>query len=772
MKNNIVLADKKIVQLAVDHPHGQLYDYFCSNDQNIKAGQLVYVSFGRRRCVALIYKIATTSNIELKKLKPVLQVCYAWKPLDNVWLKLIAFAANYYQRSIGEVAIPALPLGMRVPSRWDKNKASLQTYTLKDEFDDEIFSSLAAHAVVQKRLINELKYNLLTLTEAKKIHPGAALLIEKWKKLGWIKLNTLSAHQSIQLNSQNQTTKETSSFNVRATSFLTLSSEQQKAINTIIQSTGFNSFLLFGITGSGKTEIYLQAANYHLEKNNQAQIMVLVPEINLIPHVFEQFKQRFAKFGENAVVVLHSGLSESQRTKNWLALHLGQARIVIGTRLTALASFQLLQLIIIDEEHEASYKQQEGLKYSARDLCVWRARQLNIPIVLGSATPSLESWQQAELGHYQKLVLQNRPSTNASLPTVRMIDMNNSVAEQNNQNNESGISKSLLSALEKNLELGEQSLVFLNRRGYAPVLSCLACNWVSGCPRCSAYLVVHKGDQNLRCHHCGWNEKLPKACPQCNNVDLSPLGHGTQRIEAALKKALPMARTLRIDADSARGRDGAQKLFSNVHNGDADIILGTHMIAKGHDFQRVSLVGVVNADAALFSHDFRASERLFSQLIQVAGRAGRSSKSKQAGIVLIQTRYPQHPVFVALAKHDFASYALRLLKERKDAQLPPFIRQALLKAEAKSIEQAMAFLNEAAKLLDQICKKYQLPVKRCSAVPLSMIKVANHFRAQLLLESASRPALQECLSLWRQLRINSYMPGVIRWSIEVDPLEI
>jgi primosomal protein N' (replication factor Y) len=544
----------------------------------------------------------------------------------------------------------------------------------------------------------------------------------------------------------------------------TLTAEQAAAVEAIGQARGFAPFLLHGVTGSGKTEVYLHALDALFAARADAQALVLVPEINLTPQFEAAFRARFAaRLGEASIVTLHSGMADGERARNWLAAHRGHARIVLGTRLAVLASLPRLALIVVDEEHDPAYKQQEGLRYSARDLAVWRAKQLEMPVVLGSATPSLESWWLAEQGRYRRLTLARRAVADAALPAVRMIDLEEE--QRRGRASVDGISGPLAAALRARLERGEQSLVFLNRRGYAPVLSCDACGWLAGCPRCSAYVVLHKPERALRCHHCGWETRVPRACPDCGNVDIAPLGRGTQRVEETLATLVPGARVLRIDADSTRRKGSAQALFSDVHAGEVDILVGTQMIAKGHDFQRVSLVGVLNADAALFSHDFRAGERLFAQLMQVSGRAGRAGLP---GEVLVQTRYARHALYHALARHDYVGFADATLAERRDAQLPPFVYQALLRAEARTIEGALDFLQAAGAALGAIPAAERVTVY--DAVPMTIVKVANVHRAQLLVESASRASLLATLRAWQPaLRA---LKGALRWSLEVDPLDI
>ncbi len=519
---------------------------------------------------------------------------------------------------------------------------------------------------------------------------------------------------------------------------------------------GYSASLLYGVTGSGKTEVYLQSAAQILECDHTAQILVLVPEINLTPQLYEHLQGRFP---EHFVATLHSGMAEGERTLNWLAAHTGTARIILGTRLAVLASMPNLKLIIIDEEHDTSYKQQEGLRYSARDLAIWRAHQLAIPIILGSATPSLETWQHANSGRYAKLVLSQRAITAAVLPSMKLIDLEKEKAQE-------GLTPTLIAAIKKRLHSAEQSLIYLNRRGYAPVVACDACGWMSSCTQCSAFLVLHKRENRLRCHHCSYESAIPRSCPTCGNADIQPLGRGTQRIEEHLHALFPEARIRRIDADSTRLKGSAQDAFDTVHRGEVDILIGTQMVAKGHDFKNLTLVGVVNPDTALFTQDYRAGEKLFAQLMQVSGRAGRAAQKEDGNVaeVLIQTRYPQHPLYRSLKTHDYPKFAKECLQEREQAGLPPFIFQAMLRAEAKELSVAMEFLQRAA----EIFTSENITIH--SPIPMSLMRMANAERAQLLIESYSRPALQGFLKIWLA-ELGGYKTKA-KWNIEVDPVDI
>lgn len=644
-----------------------------------RVGQLVLVPFGRREVTGLIVEVLDSTELEGDKIRDVIAVRHQLAPLSGTWIGLCRFAADYYQRPLGEVALPGLP----------KNLRAEKTLAL-----DKALKKLARQA-------------------------GGPVA---WEVAGAAGLNA----------------------------------EQAQAVDAIAGASGYAPMLLYGVTGSGKTEVYLQAIARCLLREPEAQVLILVPEINLTPQLEENVRGRFPGL---AVATLHSGLAEGERMVNWLAAHLGRARIVLGTRLAVLASLPHLRLIVIDEEHDPSYKQQEGLRYSARDLAVWRAHQLGIPIVLGSATPSLESWQHAQSGRYKKLVMRQRAVRDAVLPGVRMIDLERDKPVE-------GLSSLLIAAVRKRLDRGEQSLLFLNRRGYAPVVACDACGWISNCTRCSAYLVLHKLDRRLRCHHCGLEQIIPRGCPTCGNVDIQPLGRGTQRVEEGLQRHFPEARVLRIDADSTRRKGSAEAAFDAVHRGEIDILIGTQMVAKGHDFRNLTLVGILNPDTALFSQDYRASERLFAQLMQVAGRAGRAGQKEGGNVseVLIQSRYVHHPLYAAVARHDFDGFARGLLAEREQAGLPPFLYQAILRAEARTLQEALDFLAEAAGAMEHGGITINDPI------PMTVTRVANMDRAQLLVESASRPALQVFLKQWiADLRARK---SRIKWTLEVDPTDI
>ena len=750
------------VRVALDHPLPTLFDYRCDAAEPPRPGTLVSVPFGRRQVVGLVCEVTTHSDIPADRLRALDSQCDACPPLSAEWLALAAFAADYYQRGLGEVALPALPQALRDPSRWARLLAPQALYRLLPAGRAALPDALPARATALRKLAQALidaEAGALPVADARAIHPKAAATLDAWQAEGWVEREvTEAAALALLVPPPGSAARQ-----VAPPALPTLTGEQAAAVEAVRDASGFAPFLLHGVTGSGKTEVYLRALAAILTARPDAQALVLVPEINLTPQFEAAFRARFAALEGSSIVTLHSALAEGERARNWFAAHSGRARIVLGTRLAVLASLPRLAIIVVDEEHDPAYKQQEGLRYSARDLAIWRAKQLDLPVVLGSATPSLESWWQADQGRYTRLTLSRRAVAEAVLPTVRLIDLEEE--RRRGRASVEGLSGPLVAALKTRLERGEQSLVFLNRRGYAPQLACDACGWVAGCPRCSAYVVLHKPERALRCHHCGWEARIPRSCPDCGNVDIAPLGRGTQRVEETLASAVPGARVLRIDADSTRRKGSAQALFSDVHAGEVDILVGTQMIAKGHDFQRVSLVGVLNADTALFSHDFRASERLFAQLMQVSGRAGRAGLP---GEVLVQTRYPRHALYHALGRHDYVGFASSTLAERRDAHLPPFVYQALLRAEGRTLEAALVFLQHAAAALAQMPSAERVAVY--DAVPLTIVKVMHVHRAQLLIESASRGALQATLRAWQP--VLRTLKGVLRWNLEVDPLDI
>ena len=690
------------------------------SETDLPPGTLVRVPLGQRELLGVVWEAAppqgADATLDPAKLRPIAAALDALPPLNAHWRALIGFAASYYQRAAGEVALAALPPQLR-------DMSSVQ-------------------------------------------------LARKLKKL---------AKAAGATPQDTAVPPDTSHDATSAMHSIVLSKEQTGAISQFHQNPG--PFLLFGATGSGKTEVFMQCTAELLANSPDAQALVMVPEINLTPQLEERFKSRFcALYGEDAVVSMHSGMTPAQRLNSWLAAHSGAARIVLGTRMAVFASMPKLKLIIVDEEHDPSYKSHEGARYSARDLAIYRGRLEGAKVVLGSATPSLESWYHSrpslEGGRYQRLDMPSRIGS-GQLPLVRRVDMNH-------QPKSCIIAPPLLAAIAERVARGEQSMVFLNRRGYAPVLQCTDCEWKSECPNCSAYRVFHKIDRTLRCHHCGFSERVPRACPACGNPDIAPLGRGTERLEEHLAELLASVqrpdgqpvRIVRIDADTTKLKGALESQLAQVHAGEVDVLVGTQMIAKGHDFRCITLVAAVNPDNALFSSDFRAPERLFSLLMQAAGRAGRDATVAGSSEMWLQTFHPTHPLFEALKKHDYPAFAASQLKERQQAAMPPFSFQALVRAEARTQEAAQGFLNLASQAAAQQGDTAALlgHLTLYPAVPMTIARIANVERAQMLVESPSRAVLQRFLTAWQSvLHSTRALPeckGVMRWAIDVDPLNI
>jgi primosomal protein N' (replication factor Y) (superfamily II helicase) len=667
------------------------------------AGQLLRVPLGRREVLGIVWPRPGQpgDGAADDALRPA-GAPFELPPLPPAWLALVEFAAGYYQRGLGELALSVLPPELR-------------------KLDGP------AVAKRQARLLKRLA------REAEAADGGDGAVIER----------------------------------------PALNDEQQHALAALAELRSQarpTPMLLHGVTGSGKTEVYLRAAEAALAEGRQA--LVLVPEINLTP----QLEARFAaRFPQRRLVAMHSGLTPAQRLSHWLMALLGQADIVLGTRLAVFAPLPRLGLIVVDEEHDPSYKQQEGARYSARDLAVYRAHLESVPVILGSATPSLETWRHATQGRYRNVPLAQRIGGGA-LPRVRLFDMG--VLPKPMETAAGGapppvvLAPMVLASLRERHERGEQSLVFLNRRGYSPVLHCADCGWKSGCPHCSAWRVFHKGERTLRCHHCGFTERVPRACPECGNLDIAPLGRGTEKLEEQLAEALPGARIARLDADTARGKGQLESRLAEVHAGEVDVLVGTQMVTKGHDFRRITLVVAVSPDSALFASDFRAPERLFALLMQAAGRAGRDAEAAARSEMWVQTWHPQHPLYAALKKHDFAAFAESQLDERRSAGLPPFSHLALLRAEAREAAVATAFLHAAAAKTEGLAPVGEVTVY--PPIPSTMSRIAGVERVQMLLESSSRMRLQRLLSDWlpRLHALRSAHKGLARWAVDVDPLAI
>ena len=722
-----------IVRVALPVPLPQVFDYTAEDAGAEDVGRCVKVPFGRGERTGLIVGLGDEAAVEAARLKAVLHIQRGVPPLPADWLELVGFVARYYHAPLGEVVALALPPGLR------------RADGVSDEDEDPLLGITAEgrEALAPGRRASRALTLLQALAEGAgpwrrsviRARDGGEAVGELLRR-GWLEIvaDPGARHEA---------------------GAQPLATPEQAAAVEVIVGAGmrFRPWLLHGVTGSGKTEVYLRLAAHALAQGRQ--VLLLVPEIALTPQLEQRVAQRFAAAN---VVSLHSALADGARSRGFVQALSGRADIVLGTRLAVFAPLPRLGLILVDEEHDASYKQQEGVRYSARDVAVWRARQRDVPVVLGSATPSLETWHHAKSERYALQTLSRR-AVAATLPAVRCIDTRRIKLDE-------GLSPALHAAIAQRLERGEQSLVFLNRRGYAPVLSCPSCGWVSRCPHCSANLVVHLADRRLRCHHCGCDGPIPHACPSCGNQDIQPFGRGTQRIEARLAELFPQARVLRVDRDAARTRSQWEKLLDTIAAGDADLLVGTQMMAKGHDFPRLTLVGVVGADASLHAADFRAPERLFQQLMQVGGRAGRG---ELPGEVLIQTEYPMHPLYLHLARHDFDAFARMALQERRAAGFPPFTHQAMLRADAPALEDAVEFLRHARRLAEERAPE---GLRLYDPVPMRMTRLARRERAQLLVESDQRAPLQAFLADWVAVLYRQRTARELRWQLDVDPLEV
>jgi len=723
-----------IVRVALPVPLPQVFDYLASDASVEDVGRCVKVPFGRGERNGLIIALASEAEVDLGRLKSVHHIQRDVPPLPPDWLALVGFVSRYYHAPLGEVVALALPPGLRRADgvSGDDEDPLLAVGVAGVEALQAVRRPGKALALLQALMRDTPPWRRSTV----RARDGGEAVGDLLRR-GWL------------------VEAATDGLRREATGALPeLTAEQDSTVKAIVDAgAGFRAWLLHGVTGSGKTEVYLRLAARMLAENKQ--VLMLVPEIALTPQLERRVAQRFAAAN---VVSLHSGLADGARSRGFVQALSGHADIVLGTRLAVFAPLPRLGLILVDEEHDASYKQQEGVRYSARDLAVWRARQRDVPVVLGSATPSLETWYHARNERYALQVL-NQRAVAATMPTVRCIDVRRLKLDE-------GLSPTLQAAIAQRLERGEQSLVFLNRRGYAPVLSCPSCGWVSRCPHCSANLVVHLADRRLRCHHCGCDGGIPSACPGCGDQDIQPFGRGTQRVEARLAELFPQARVLRVDRDVARTRKQWESLLATIADGGADILVGTQMMAKGHDFPNLTLVGVIGADASLHAADFRAPERLFQQLMQVGGRAGRGTL---AGEVLIQTEYPAHPLYLHLARHDFDAFARMELQTRRSAGFPPFSHQAMLRADAPVLDDAVTFLRHARRLAEERAPE---GLRIYDPVPMRMTRLARRERAQLLIEADQRSVLQGFLADWVALLYRQRTARELRWQLDVDPLEV
>jgi primosomal protein N' (replication factor Y) len=719
-----------VVAVAVPAPIYRLFDYRLPQEVEgpFLPGMRVRVPFGRRHLIGVIAELPRVLQADGRAYKAI-ELVIDLEPVfpADVWA-LCRWAADYYQYPLGEVLAAALPGPLR---RGDSTEIRRENALHISAAGRLALDALPARAHAQRAVLKQLATAVCTRAQLLQILPRCAAVLRKAMDMAWVVEVPVEEAVAGPGHVPNPTP------------------EQAAAISALRQAAmGFSASLLEGVTGSGKTEVYLCQAADALARGEQ--VLVLVPEIGLTPQLLARFSDRFGA----GVTSFHSGMSENERADTWLRARAGQARIVIGTRSAVFVPFARLGLLVVDEEHDASFKQQDGFRYSARDLAILRAQRLKIPVLLGSATPSLETLHNARSGRYRHLRLNSRVRQ-AALPRVQVLDVRTRALDH-------GLSPPLLDAVARHLDAGGQVLLFINRRGFAPVLLCHDCGWSAPCLRCDAHMTLHRGRGRLICHHCGAQQQAPAACPSCTSKSLVPVGQGTERVEEALRIRFPQHRVERFDADRLRRAGELQRLLADIRSGAIHILVGTQILAKGHDFAGLSLVGIVSADQALYGTDFRAIERMGQMVTQVAGRAGRGALQ---GEVILQTHEPQHPLLRMLVDGGYSALCDSLLEERRMAGLPPFSHLALLRAEATQADAPLRFLNEARAMMAADGEGVQIS----DAVPASMEKRAGNTRAQLLLQSSSRALLQRRLSAWVGQFDNLPSARQVRWSLDVDP---
>ena len=734
------MTDPNILKVAVSVPLSRLFDYLPPEGvASAPPGSRVMVPFGRRKQLGVVVSVAQNSDLPVEKIRRCDAVLDHTPLLSPEDLRLISFTSDYYHHPIGEVMAAALPAILRAGKPLFP---VLQMVAISDAGTSADVGTLARRAPRQAELLELLAdvggngVDVDALTE----------LLPAWRRAARPLLE-----KGLITRFESAAEADPPECGTAAVAGPKLNDDQQQALATLQQSTGFAAFLLDGVTGSGKTEVYLQLIRDVLAADKQ--VLILVPEIGLTPQLVGRLQQRLGV----EPAVLHSGLSDPARLRAWRNAQQGHAKLVVGTRSAVFTPVPDLGLIVVDEEHDHSLKQQEGLRYSARDLAIIRARNRDVRVILGSATPTLESLQHCRTGNYTHIVLPNRAGE-AKPPSIRVIDLGRD--EMND-----GLSNSLTVAIERHLQAAGQVLLFLNRRGFAPTLICASCGHVAGCERCDSRMTVHARDRSLRCHHCGSSSSLPDACSECG-AEVRPLGEGTERLEDALLRRFPEHRVRRIDSDSTQRRGAIEAALAAAEQGDADILVGTQMLSKGHHFPKLTLVGVINADQGLFGSDFRSAERLAQSIVQVAGRAGRETRQ---GEVLVQTAFPDNPFWQCLIDGGYPRVANESLAEREQSRWPPFTRLALLRSAAHRQADAMAFLQRAADLVAAESTDY---LRVLGPVNAPMARKAGRYRAQLLIQSSDRKTLHSVLSTLRPALESEPAARKVRWSIDVDPIEL
>lgn len=733
-------------QIALNVPLDKLLTYRAESLP--PPGTRVAVPFRGKTVAGIVWGACEIPEISPAKILPLEHVFAGETLLPAAWRELIDFTARYYHYPIGQTAFTALPAGLREAKPCPLPPP--ETYFTLTEAG-RAQPAPPPHHRRKAALWQALLAGTVSRSAVRALSPQAAAQLADWQAQGWLVADTPS--------------RSPAACPPIPPAPLPLNPEQQACADAVAAARGFAPFLLHGVTGSGKTETYFEAMAAALSAGKQ--VLFLLPEISLTPQLLARLQQRFA---DVPTAVLHSQTAAGERTRGYLKAMSGQVRLVVGTRLAVFTPLPELGVVVVDEEHDSSFKQDSELRYHARDLAVWRARQAGCPIILGSATPSLESWHKAQSGAYRLLRLPQRARAAARLPEIRLLDIRREPLDQ-------GFCPAAFKLLQQNHAEGGMSMVYLNRRGFAPALFCGDCGHTFGCPNCSAKLVLHQRAHQLRCHHCGLAVAIPKKCPDCGNQDLTAVGVGTQRVEEALRTQLPEAQIERVDRDSVARKGDWNRLYQRIAANSVDILVGTQMLAKGHDFDRLNLVLVLNADGSLYSADFRAPERLFAELMQVAGRAGRADTP---GRVFIQTRLPEHRVYQSLLRQDYAEFANGELAERESFNMPPFTHTAAVRADAANMADALELLRQAAERVAQ----QRLPENANAAgeaekvlclgpVPMLMARLAGRERAQMFLESPHRKALHRQVSLWQQaLAALSRQFAAARWSVDIDPMEM
>src|SRR6056300_149541 len=724
--------ETSIVKVAIDVPIDDFFDYQC--EENVSLGQAVLVPFGSRKVMGIVVEVDSSTGLEAHQIKKIIRVNHDILFNEELF-KLFKFVSSYYHYPIGQTIHIAVPSTLKKTEKGLNKKSYI--YEATDLLNESVIEQIHAR---KKNLIQIAKI----IFKEKQTDEALKSISINWKKYvkDLIDLNFVIEREFHKTEI------------IKQTKALKLNQEQSEIYEKILGAQGFEAFLIYGITGSGKTEVYMHLIEQYVKNNGQ--VLILVPEINLTPQLEDRFTSRFSSY---SVISLHSQLTQKKRLENWEQAKNGKAQIIIGTRLSVFTPFKNLRAIIMDEEQDLSFKQHDKLRYHARDVAMMRAKLLNIPFIAGSATPSIEIWHRSV--NENKLLLyklSTRAVKDATLPKINIIKDGTNIENE-------GISTYLKSAIKHHLDLRQQILIFINRRGYAPVLFCSSCGWYASCSRCSSKLVVHRSKQHLRCHHCDYQRGIDSSCKVCGNVDLMSLGSGTQKVEERIRKLFPKALVRRVDRDTIKSKAALDKLYDDMHDNKIDILVGTQMLSKGHDFPNLSLVIVLDSDNALYSSDFRASERLFSQLVQVAGRAGRGSIP---GEVIIQTNFPEHPLYQSVKNQDYESFASEEINLRKELNFPPFCFQAVLRAESKNKKNVENFINQVYSIARQI---YTQDVDIFHPVQPFLVRLKGFERYQLYFHSTNRSSLNKFLNFLKgEIHANKEFKKV-KWNLDIDPVD-